>query len=498
MSKNPKRAALLAACALVACTPVRPIVVAPAVSYTPPQTAAPVIVQAAAAPPVIERAPAPPLPAPAPVVAPPVVAASVSSAPVPLPPAVVEPAIDSVAAGLTWDIDVHSYESMAGVSKYVKSFSGTSNTIASRLERGSKYEPMIRRQLREGGLPQDLYYLALIESGFDPNAYSRAAAVGMWQFMTSTAKGVGLRVDWWLDERRDPIRSTAAAVTFLKGLREEFDGAMYLAVAAYNGGPGRVNRGLDKHAKALEGTSGDDLFFALADKNVFKVETREYVPRLIASAIVGKEPERYGLSVSPQAPFAYDSVRVGPKLPLAAIAAASGATVAEIRELNPQILRGMTPPKDSVEVRIPLGTAAAFDSALATLPDSERVGVHAVTSKAGDSMASLAKKAGITTAHINLFNPGAKRVKTGNLVAGQSILIPVKAVAKAATTAPDPAIERYGGVVVGAKSHVVVRGDNLGAIALKYGTSVAALKQANALRKDLIYAGQVLVIPGKK
>src|SRR5258705_10450953 len=123
---------------------------------------------------------------------------------------------------------------------------------------------MIRAKMRAGGLPEDMYYLALIESGFDNNAYSRAAAVGMWQFMTSTARGMGLRVDWWVDERRDPVRSTEGAVRLIKSLRDQF-GSLFLAAAAYNGGDGRVARGLVRYAGSLDGVEGDDRFFTLAD-----------------------------------------------------------------------------------------------------------------------------------------------------------------------------------------------------------------------------------------
>jgi membrane-bound lytic murein transglycosylase D len=123
----------------------------------------------------------------------------------------------------TWDIDVHSYEGTTRVAHYLTRFAGSSREyIQARLSYGTRFEPMIRDALRDGGIPEDMYYLALVESGFDPNAYSRAAAVGMWQFMSSTARGMGLRVDWWVDERRDPVKSTKAAVEFIRGLRDQF------------------------------------------------------------------------------------------------------------------------------------------------------------------------------------------------------------------------------------------------------------------------------------
>src|SRR5688572_532272 len=153
---------------------------------------------------------------------------------------------------------------------------------------------MIRAKLKAGELPEDMFYLALVESGYDPHAYSRAAAVGMWQFMAPTARGMGLRVDWWVDERRDPVKSTDAAARFLKYLNDQFD-SFYLAAAAYNGGPGRVARGLKKFEDELEDESGEDVFFALAEQKYLPSETKDYVPKLIAAAIVARDPSRYGL-----------------------------------------------------------------------------------------------------------------------------------------------------------------------------------------------------------
>ena len=228
---------------------------------------------------------------------------------------------------VTWDIDVRSHATRTRVEHYVRIFSTTAKSrIEQRLERGSRYEAMIRSKLRSAGLPEDMYYLALIESGFDPHAYSRAAAVGMWQFMTATAKGSGLRVDWWMDERRDPIRSTDAAMKFLNYLNDQF-GSLYLAAAAYNGGPGRIARGLKKYAGDLEGQTRDDAFFALAELADMPKETEDYVPQLIAAALVGKDPGRYGLKVERRPPFEYDSVKVPAATPLSAVATSLGLAI---------------------------------------------------------------------------------------------------------------------------------------------------------------------------
>jgi membrane-bound lytic murein transglycosylase D len=393
----------------------------------------------------------------------------------------------------TWDIDVRSYETFDRVRHYVTAYSGAArDRFIDRLSRGTRYEALIRAKLKAGELPEDLYYLALVESGYNPHAYSRAAAVGMWQFMTTTARGMGLRVDWWIDERRDPVRSTEAAVRFLRGLNEQF-GSLYLAAAAYNGGPGRVARGLARYANELEGTSGDDMFFELAERKYLRNETREYVPQLIAAALVAKEADRYGIVLDEREPFAYDSVRIGPSVPLAAIAAAIGSTVTVVQDLNPHILRGMTPPtRDSVFVRIPVGSATTFDSAFATLPTENTVGARIIKTEKGASWSSLARKNHSTAKALALYNPKVKPAKkTGIIATGSAVLVPSTAVVAAALSVPDPAIERYG---VGTRIHVVRSGDNLSRIAKRYKTTPAALMRLNRLKKPLIFAGQELLV----
>lgn len=393
----------------------------------------------------------------------------------------------------SWDIDVHSYESTERVEHYVHYFAGPAKErIESRLERGTRFEPMIRAQMRAGGLPEDMYYLALVESGFDQNAYSRSAAVGMWQFMTSTARDMGLRVDWWVDERRDPVKSTVAAVRFIKDLREQF-GSLYLAAAAYNGGPVRIARGLTRYATELEGTSGDDLFFALAETDYLRTETRDYVPQLIAVALIGKEPARYGMKIDPQPPLEYDSVKVGPQTPIAAIARAAGATVPAILELNPQILRGMTPPTDSFIVRIPRSAADGFDAAFANLPKSARLGIRSLVSEKGESIRSIAAREGMTANQLSQYNPRVKLLRSGKLAPGQSIMVPSAEVASAAVSVPDPSIERYGSSREVA-THVVKSGETLAGIAKRYHTTPAQLMRSNGLRRAVVFPGQVLVM----
>ncbi len=398
-------------------------------------------------------------------------------------------------SGPTWDIDVQSYETQQRVTFFIARFSGPArDRFTQWVARGTRYEPMIREKMRAAGLPEDLTYLALIESGYDPDAYSRAAAVGMWQLMTSTARGAGLRVDWWVDERRDPVRSTGAAIRFLRYLKDQF-GSLYLAAAAYNGGPGRISRGLTRYADDLAGTSGDDLFFALADKHYLREETRDYVPQLIAAALVAKDPRRYGLQVGPEAPYAYDTVRVGRSTPLAAVAKACAIPTAAIMALNPFVLRGITPPKDSFTVRVPVGAAANFDSAFAVLPKSAREGyAWTVTTKKGDSFASVAHRSGLTGHQLAWYNPTVHPLRSGALPAGSTIRIPSGAVVAAALDVPDPSIERYG--TGGRAIHIVKAGESLSRIAERYHTTSQALMRLNGLRKSIILPGQALVVAG--
>jgi peptidoglycan lytic transglycosylase D len=392
----------------------------------------------------------------------------------------------------SWDIDVRSYETVDRVQYYVSYFSGKARTyFEGRLSRGSRYEPMIREKLSAGDLPEDMYYLAFVESGYDPNAYSRAAAVGMWQFMTATGRGMGLRIDWWIDERRDPVRSTEAAVRFLRGLREQF-GSMYLAAAAYNGGPGRVARGLSRYADDLEGSTGDERFFALAEKKYLRNETRDYVPQLIAAALVAKEPSRYGVSIDRAEPFAYDSVMIGPRTSLAAIARAASVDLASVQLLNPHVLRGMTPPRDSLKVRIPVGTRARFDTAFELLTEEARSGAKWVTTEKGATWASLARKGGVSAKAVSSYNPKVKAAKsTGRIPEGTRVLVPSPSAVSAALSVPDPAIERYGS---GTRTHVVRRGENLSTIAKRYGTTPSAIMRMNRLKKPLIFPGQELLV----
>src|SRR3954454_20494717 len=251
------------------------------------------------------------------------------------------------ADNVRWDIDVRSFADHPRVQYYLNYFQGVSRPgMAVFLARGARYEPMIRRRFEAEGLPGDLGYLALIESGYSNDAVSRSHAVGMWQFMKATARGYGMRIDTWVDERRDPVKATDAAARHLRHLRDRF-GSLYLAAAAYNAGAGKLSRSLGKlqwepsseatdsasadagdealeedeaeveaAADQVEATldstdiTSDAAFFRLAGTDLLATETQDYVPKLIAAAVVAKQPERYGITPSEVPPFTYDSVVV--------------------------------------------------------------------------------------------------------------------------------------------------------------------------------------------
>jgi peptidoglycan lytic transglycosylase D len=218
------------------------------------------------------------------------------------------------------------------------------------LVREGLYGGLIRDRLHARGMPEQLLYLAMIESGFSATATSSVSASGVWQFMGPTARQYGLTVDYWVDERRDPVRATDAALDYLESLYDEF-GSWYLAAAAYNAGPGMVRRALARHGPA--DAPDQELYWEISDH--LPRETRDYVPKMLAATILAEEADQFGFEVEKSLPYLFDQVLVPAGTPLTSVARALDVPGSLIRELNPHLLRGSTPPGRAYLVRVPQG-----------------------------------------------------------------------------------------------------------------------------------------------
>jgi membrane-bound lytic murein transglycosylase D len=382
-------------------------------------------------------------------------------------------------AGPTYDIDVASFSNHARVQYYVDFFLGEArDRFAVWLSRLPRYEGMIRERLRRQGVPEDLVYLAFIESGLSNTAVSRARAVGMWQFMASTGRRYGLSQDAWLDERRDPFKATDAAARHLADLNDQF-GSWYLAAAAYNAGPGRVERGLKRLPTAGDALS-DSTFFELSSTRYLRRETRDYVPKLIAAALIAKDPRRYGFdSVPDLAPLSFDEVRVTEATGLDVLARLADTTTRALAELNPQFVRGVTPPRRTVLVRVPAGSGPEVARRWSELPASERVSFLEHRVARGETLSGIAQRYRIPTSLLIAANPG---VKPTRLSIGRRLTVPLSAAARGETArGRTPARAQRATGPSGTTHYTVRAGDSLWVVARRYGVKVADLRTWNDL-----------------
>ncbi len=418
----------------------------------------------------------------------------------------------AVGAAPTFDIDVTNFAANRRVLEYLEFFQvDARDRFTIWLARLGRYEGMIRERLRAKRLPEDLIYLTLVESGLSNTAVSRARAVGMWQFIAGTARLYGLTVDPWVDERRDPFRATEAAVSYLADLRERLGGSVYLAAAAYNAGVGRVERGLGRLPGETDSVS-DNTFFQLADRRFLRRETRDYVPKLIAASLVAKQPARYGFGdVQPLAPLVFDEVTVPDATGLDVIARLADTTVDAVLELNPQFVRGITPPGRTATVRVPRGRGTLVAARYDSLPVNGRITFVDHYVSAGQTLTDIARRYRVTVAMLQSANPA---LRPHGLRVGQRIIVPMSGrivPAAAWSVPPEPRYRRRShGVRVGGggggggvtavgdrpDAHRVVLGETLSEIARRYGVSLAALLDYNDLTmQSVIRAGAVVKIP---
>ncbi len=428
------------------------------------------------------------------------------------------------------------------VEYWLRYFQRYRGTFAGWLERMARYEPYIRRQLTSAGLPGDLVYLALIESGFVTGATSSAHAVGIWQFMAGTARMEGMEVSTYVDERRDPIRATDAAVHHLRSLHREL-GSWYLVAAAYNAGSGRVARALDSMAGGARGA--DSLFWRI--EPVLPGETRDYVPKFLAASMLAKYPALFGVTAD-KLPSAddFEVVHVRRPTDMAALARAARTSEDVIRHLNPEFYLGVTPPGRTVAVRVPAGHAGKVLARLTAMSRAERAHDLHYTASAGETPASVAERYGVSLPALRKANHLKKKNRV--LAEGRELIIPMVPAGALATAegdahtktaaarpvrstvadagpkagtshapgesahpagssaraqAPEPAAKaaprvqespgRTGG------RYRVRPGDTLAGIAGKHGLTLAQLLELNGLRKgSVIQPGQEIVVSRRK
>ena len=362
------------------------------------------------------------------------------------------------------------------------------------LARGSRYLPMIQEVFQAKGLPLDLAYVPLIESAFKSTALSRAKAKGMWQFMTPTARDVGLHENWFLDERADPEKATRGAAVYLRDLRAMFDGDWSLALAAYNAGQGRVQR-------AMKAAKKTDYWEITRTSRYLPRETREYVPMIYAAMLIAANPMAYGFEIETVEPLAYDAVTVPDALRLGTVAEWLNVPVEEIQSLNPELRRGMTPIGNHV-LKVPVGMGSTVEGRLASAsPDvfaSATFRFHTV--KKGETLAAIARRYKTTASKLAAANDLRA---TSRVRGGTSLMVPASP-APALVSAPRPAAPKAtaakptalaSGSAAGATTTYRVRsGDNLSRIARQFGMSVESLKTMNRLSSDALSVGDRLTV----
>ena len=362
------------------------------------------------------------------------------------------------------------------------------------LQRSGRYIPMMKEVLKEHGLPEDLVYMALIESGFNPKAYSRRRASGPWQFIVRTGKRYGLDDNWWIDERRDPEKSTIAAARHLKDLYDQFS-CWYLAAAGYNAGAGKISRAIKRYQT--------EDFWELTKYKYLKKETKHYVPKMIAAALIAKEPEKYGFDdIEYDEPIRYDKVIVPDATDLRVIARCSEVEYETIKALNPELKTWCTPPHfPDYEVKIPEGKKKTFDRNYALLTPAERITYRQHQVRSGETLSQIARRYRIKPEPLMQMN----NVKSSKqLRAGSYLIIPIPAdrvltvkeqgqeptVSKKKIAAPKPQpSQKTSGVAKGPIKeirYVVKDGDTLWDIALMYDLAVADIKRWNNLRGNVI------------
>ncbi len=338
-------------------------------------------------------------------------------------------------------------------------------TVENGLRRAGLYQDMIRQTLREEGVPQDLMYLAQAESGFQPQAVSRAGARGIWQFMAYTGSEYGLDRTAYVDDRNDPVKSTRAAAQHLRDLYQIF-GDWYLVMAAYNSGPLNVARGVER--------TGYADFWELQKRGALPGETRNYVPIILALTLIAKDPARYGIQIDHEKPLQTDVVKPGRSVSLLLVADATSSSVETLRAMNPSLLRSVTPDDSGFALYIPKGSAPALNESLAKIPPDKWLTWRIHRLDSGETLASVAAKYHVTVASLESVN---HLEPADPPPSGSPLIVPANA--------PPPSRVIH---------YRVRHGDSLDDIASRFGVSTAELRKWNHLRANHVPVGARLKI----
>jgi membrane-bound lytic murein transglycosylase D len=417
-----------------------------------------------------------------------------------LPPAEAEaPPAPEVATAVRADLAATTYDipipQNDRVMRFVELFQGRlRGFLTDGLTRGAPFLPMIHAIFREEGLPLDLAYVPLVESAFKPTALSRASARGVWQFMRGTGSENGLRHDWFVDERADPEKATRAAARYLKTLYRMF-GDWHMALASYNGGPGRLQR-------AVKRTGGVDDFWTLSARNrVLPRETRDYVPMILAATIIARNPGQYGFEMPIAPAFATDVVSLSTPVDLRRVAEWAGVSADDIRALNPELRRWTTPVRSGdYQLRVPMGTMTSVLDGFAGAAPEEVASLQWHTVRKGESLVTIARRLRVSRADLadaNYLKASARVTPGQRLVvprAPSAVLLAGRAEREAvgALASNEAAAERSSIV------HRVRKGDTLYAIARRYGVSIENLRTWNGLRGSTLSIGDRLQIHGPR
>lgn len=352
------------------------------------------------------------------------------------------------------------------------------------LSRSTRYIPLMKEILKREGMPEDLVYVAMIESGFHLSARSWASAVGPWQFMSGTGKRYSLRIDQWIDERKDPVKATTAAALYLKELHGMFNGDWYLAAAGYNAGENKIIRAMGMY------NSND--FWEISRGSYLKRETKEYVPKLLAAAIIAKDPARYGFSdIAYLPPIEFETVKIPSRTDLELVAKLSGTTYDTIKDLNPDLKHWCTPPNyPDYELKLPKGTKQQFEIAYAKIPVDQRFTEKTLytryQARKKDSLKSVAHRFGLSADELADLNGISRKSR----IAGKTLVVPVKQTVNfvkegrsVASSAKNSSHNKY---------YTVKKGDTLESLSRQFKVSTKLLSAWNNLK------GKIALKPGRR